>query len=704
MAIIVTTKPLIPVRRDGQLSSFTGAVGGSTFPSGSGEAMSAAEILVALLTVDGAGSGLDADKLDGYEASYFLAASTYTAADILAKLLTVDGADSGLDADLLDGHHASDFITSVSPTFTGTTTCESLIVQDLSDGYIPYQVAATDKLGDSPFYTDGTNIGVGFTSPLAKMAINGGLHVGGESDPGDNNILVDGTTTLTGVATFGDDLGTSSFSSGFSGSGWKLDKDTDYSLTVDNLTVRKLMRIYELEINKISSVNGGLVISAANGKAYSIDTGSGNIFSSWNNAYPGLPGWTHFTSSGLEITAADNIPGGVGRAASNITSYVAKTGVTITIQGTLTLVTGTNTPAVVIYDHLTGTEITTVALDSGVNNKTYTFLADYDEVYFVFSSRYASDMAISFTNVSITDSIYKIIFDEDNGNKQIQFAIDDYIMAQEWTGRGTDYYLGQVTNVVHNNTLGFAYIAVNNISGTPWIGCDLVQKGNSSDTDRQSAIYITSSDDDNPYMDVLAGIDDGDYTGKTKVRLGNLTGITDADFGALSGFGLWSDRVYLNNAYLKGSIYASAGTIGGFTITSSALSCGSAGSAGWGGINSNGTVGLTYLSTYIRSQQSEGGTYTLTLTAPVPRVLALDYPVESTLKLPSSGLPSSGSSTMITIIHAYGTGLGAGKYHIQGNGYYINSGGSRTTSIDLDEGEAITLVWDPRQGGQWYEC
>jgi hypothetical protein len=39
----------------------------------------------------------------------YLPSSSYTAADVLAKLLTVDGAGSGLDADLLDGHDSSYF-------------------------------------------------------------------------------------------------------------------------------------------------------------------------------------------------------------------------------------------------------------------------------------------------------------------------------------------------------------------------------------------------------------------------------------------------------------------------------------------------------------------------------------------------------------------------------------------------------------------
>jgi len=66
-----------------------------------------AEILASLLTVDGPGSGLNADLLDGYNSTDFVFTSSYTAADVLAKLITVDGSGSALDADLLDGQHGS---------------------------------------------------------------------------------------------------------------------------------------------------------------------------------------------------------------------------------------------------------------------------------------------------------------------------------------------------------------------------------------------------------------------------------------------------------------------------------------------------------------------------------------------------------------------------------------------------------------------
>lgn len=109
------------------------------------------EILEMMLTVDGAGSGLDADLLDGQHGAYYatkagldansarddtqdnsIQANTNaitgintaidnlqtgtTPAAILAKLITVDGPGSGLDADTLDGHDTAYFATQAGLT------------------------------------------------------------------------------------------------------------------------------------------------------------------------------------------------------------------------------------------------------------------------------------------------------------------------------------------------------------------------------------------------------------------------------------------------------------------------------------------------------------------------------------------------------------------------------------------------------------
>jgi hypothetical protein len=56
-----------------------------------------------------------------------LASATYTAADVLAKMLTVDGAGSGLDADTLDGAQGALYARLASPTFTGTLTANIIL-------------------------------------------------------------------------------------------------------------------------------------------------------------------------------------------------------------------------------------------------------------------------------------------------------------------------------------------------------------------------------------------------------------------------------------------------------------------------------------------------------------------------------------------------------------------------------------------------
>ena len=47
----------------------------------------------------------------------------------------------------------------------------------------------------------GGNVGIGTAAPGSKLSIEGGLHVGGISDAGDNNLLVDGTIVQNGLKT-----------------------------------------------------------------------------------------------------------------------------------------------------------------------------------------------------------------------------------------------------------------------------------------------------------------------------------------------------------------------------------------------------------------------------------------------------------------------------------------------------------------------
>lgn len=78
--------------------------------------------------------------------------------------------------------------------------------------------------------------------------------------------LLSGTDGIKhyGNSYFLDNVSSEKFSSGFAGSGWAIlyNKTTgNISATFDELTIRKKMRIYELEVQKISATNGSLWIS-----------------------------------------------------------------------------------------------------------------------------------------------------------------------------------------------------------------------------------------------------------------------------------------------------------------------------------------------------------------------------------------------------------------------------------------------------------
>lgn len=87
-----------------------------------------------------------------------------------------------------------------------------------------------------------------------------------------------GRITDTGIAEFSatisrTEMRSPRFVDGFNGEGWRLWTDGGDGLarlTLDELTVRKTMRIFELLIEKIRSVGGVIVVSAANGKVKTV--------------------------------------------------------------------------------------------------------------------------------------------------------------------------------------------------------------------------------------------------------------------------------------------------------------------------------------------------------------------------------------------------------------------------------------------------
>jgi len=221
--------------------------------------------------------------------------------------------------------------------------------------------------------------------------------------------------------------GKSNFSSGFAGSGWRIDEISSLAAAeFDSLTVRGTMRVYELLINQIRATNGSLFVSSV----------------------------------------------------AKVESH--------TITGTGSLQTGS------------------------------------------------------------------IVFEDPSNNNLCPFIANDVIMMQRV----------QLDNTTVIKKLVYKVMSVNGktivVEGTteydneeqlPSKGDDFVRIYNSTNTNRQGIIYLTSDDSNAPFMDIkdeittLAKFNSFDTL---KVRLGKLSGITTNNFGNLSGYGLYTSRIYLD--------------------------------------------------------------------------------------------------------------------------------------------------------------
>lgn len=252
----------------------------------------------------------------------------------------------------------------------------------------------------------------------------------------------------------GGEIGSSSFASGFAGSGWKIDKDAtadnEYDITVDNMFIRGRLSVYELLIQQIRATNGAVFVTSA------AKVASTNI--------------TALTGGG-DITFED--PSGHG-----ICPFAQ-------------------------YDIIMMQRVVPGALAAG--------------------------NAVA----PVGDVIKKLV-----------------------------YQVSSVSGATATVAATSGYTNAN----LPVAGDDFVRIGNLSNSARQGSIYLTSDDSNAPFMDIKNGI--SSYSAWTtasniKVRVGNLSGITDAGLNggsALSGYGLYGGVVWL-----KGSINATSGHIGANT-------------------------------------------------------------------------------------------------------------------------------------------
>ena len=142
---------------------------------------------------------------------------------------------------------------------------------------------------------------------------------------------------------------------------------------------------------------------------------------------------------------------------------------------------------------------------------------------------------------------YRCKIDKIEGMMYMNIRGDDLIRCQQFSGLSSHYYYGEVLGVTED----YFDLRKPLLDGysVPMAGDTVFRAGHDTDPNRQGVIYLATSDTNAPYIDVLDGLNSPDMTDKTKVRIGNVSGITSKYRGNLGQLG------YHHGIYIKGGIF-----------------------------------------------------------------------------------------------------------------------------------------------------
>lgn len=440
------------------------------------------------------------------------------------------------------------------------------------------------------------------------------------------------------------------FSSGFSGSGWRIDAQTN-TLTIDYLVVRKAMQVYEMVVNKITATNGSLWVSnASKVEDYVLvyENTTTEFLTEFNKAYQNASGGTIFAelddlarslltsllSQRTDIIFTDKnvrayMVGDTSWQCPSLLTHIvdAKALVDSELFTNINLLWDKSfLDSINIEDPQTPVALAINNLAQGIDLFAESGPESYMEIVSA-DNKSIIKKPLYYDYFYGTENIYVVDFDKD---EIPMFKPGDIVRCQKWDNQNIKYYDGivlapvglhsfaiQLAKSVFDKYTEISYDEKGNISeiteeyndslydrtdwhpsdddptwdeeerklGTVEIGDSIVQVGNiKPDSGRQNAIYLTSSDDQAPYINILSDLnrpdysvlykipkydkdgnpitkkdEDGnfieyefEYTKTTKVRLGNLGGIIDYTFPANRqprGYGLYGQNVYLTGEF-----------------------------------------------------------------------------------------------------------------------------------------------------------
>ncbi len=163
------------------------------------------------------------------------------------------------------------------------------------------------------------NVGINTTTPISKLSINGGLHVGGDSDAGDNNLLVDGTIGCGAITSSGNIISNLQEISVVAPGGSTSQTKVIIDGTNSNKLSALVMRCAGGNVNDLQFLSGGefdFVVRVGQGKfdmrrhALAGGAFAATVFSVDQDT--GLTTWTGGNWFNANVTLADNVELRVG--------------------------------------------------------------------------------------------------------------------------------------------------------------------------------------------------------------------------------------------------------------------------------------------------------------------------------------------------------------------------------------------------------
>lgn len=374
------------------------------------------------------------------------------------------------------------------------------------------------------------------------------------------------------------------FASGFSGYGWKLD-DKSNTLTIDNLVVRKAMHVYELIVNRINATNGSFWVSDSGKVAEASlivpdvwydEAGVQNSFFYSSIDAQADEHWIlakgYWNKDGI-WTMDDIWPKNVGEKyyknpSDSILedtpnfrwfSWYAKD-VGPLCEGFRGVVD--ENAETLVYKHYT--------INQDREDKLTDLFLDLDVALTQIKGEAANRHLYSYYYAK--GDFYKIVLEDDT--KYYPFRVNDIVRCQKFEGNHIKYYDAIVTRVVQGEFMiirvaydefaaSLTFNGEEKVYVRPESGDSLVRMGNTVNSSRQGAIYMTSNEQNSPYIDVLQDLRRPDFSrpleytngavDKTlKIRLGNLDGIHDPDFIVQpNGYGLYGENVFIKGNFVQ---------------------------------------------------------------------------------------------------------------------------------------------------------